>query len=325
MDGREKARMRLQKFPPGVIGQPLAACITPARISAWQPVVAVIFSASPFAEGNHMARKGRDGLLEVLGRPPWPVGMVFGLAGFAVFRWGMGWYVTSVGGAIGKVFGKAILSGGLEPVAWALLGLGFVGAAMSAYRRRDRARLLDEQGNLESLRALSWSRFEQFVGEAFRRQGYSVEETGQGGADGGIDLVLRKDGATTLVQCKQWRSRQVGVSVVREMFGLLHHHQAAAVKIVCTGVFSSACYRFAVGKSLELVDGEALLALIGRSTTITELTKVAAGARDARKPSAVPPACPKCAGEMMERTNRASGQLFWGCTGYPRCRGTVSI
>jgi restriction system protein len=285
----------------------------------------VIFSASSNGEDIQVVGRRRDGLLELLGGIPWPAGIVFGLVGFAVFRWGAGWYVTSVGGAVGKAIGKAILSGGLEPVAWAFLGLGFVGAAKSAYRRRDRARMLDEQKDLESLRALSWSRFEQLVGEAYRRQGYSVEESGQGGADGGIDLMLRKDGATTLVQCKQWRTRQVGVAVVREMFGLLHHHQASGVKIVCTGVFSSDCYRFAVGKPLELVDCAALLGLIVKSPSKPEFAEGAASVSDNSNSSRVAPACPKCAGEMVERSNRSSGQLFWGCTGYPRCRGAVSI
>jgi restriction system protein len=59
------------------------------------------------------------------------------------------------------------------------------------------------------------------VGEAFRRQGYTVEETSLGGADGGIDLILRKDGRRTLVQCKQWKRQRVGVNIVREMAGLL--------------------------------------------------------------------------------------------------------
>ena len=48
-----------------------------------------------------------------------------------------------------------------------------------------------------------WREFEMLVGEAFRLQGYQVVETGGGGADGGVDLVLRKDRETFLVQCKQ--------------------------------------------------------------------------------------------------------------------------
>lgn len=44
------------------------------------------------------------------------------------------------------------------------------------------------------------------------RCGYAVEETGLGGADGGIDLVLRHGGRRILVQCKQWRRERVPVS-----------------------------------------------------------------------------------------------------------------
>jgi restriction system protein len=160
------------------------------------------------------------------------------------------------------------------------------------------------------------------VAEAYSRQGYRVEETGQGGADGGIDLLLTKDGATTLVQCKQWRARQVGVSVVREMFGLMHHHGAAAVKVVCTGVFSSDCYRFAVGKPLELVDGEALLELVKAVQTSSGQPPPV---EQAPINSTKAPTCPKCSSTMVLRANRTTGEQFWGCPAYPACRGTVAM
>ncbi|MEO6922654.1 MAG: restriction endonuclease, partial [Bryocella sp.] len=104
--------------------------------------------------------------------------------------------------------------------------------------------------------------FEQLAGEAFRRQGYAVEETGLGGADGGIDLILRENGQTTLVQCKQWRNRQVGVQIVREMYGLLLHHDAAAVKIVAIGNYTLDAHRFAKGKPIELIHGGDLIATV---------------------------------------------------------------
>lgn len=34
------------------------------------------------------------------------------------------------------------------------------------------------------------------------------------------------------------------------------------------------------------------------------------------------PTCPICGSLMHERENRKSGELFWGCTKYPGCRGT---
>jgi restriction system protein len=271
-----------------------------------------------------MGRRRDEGFLDTLIRLPWPAGIAFGVLAFVVFRWGLGWYFSSGKGMFNQSIGKALANGGLEPVAWMFLFLGLIAAAVSAYRSRDRAQLLDQQTGLNSLRALSWSRFEQLVGEAYRRQGYSVEETGQGGADGGVDILLRKDGTTTLVQCKHWRTRQIGVSVVREMFGLMHHHQAAAVKIVCTGVFSGDCYRFAVGKPLELVDGAALLEVIGRLQPMPVEGVSVAHPSVPRELPKVAPSCPRCAAQMVERINRASGKGFWGCTSYPRCKGTVA-
>jgi restriction system protein len=47
--------------------------------------------------------------------------------------------------------------------------------------------LLETRTDLDSLAANGWRDFERLVGEAFRRQGYAVEETGLGGADGGME------------------------------------------------------------------------------------------------------------------------------------------
>lgn len=32
--------------------------------------------------------------------------------------------------------------------------------------------------------------------------------------------------------------------------------------------------------------------------------------------------CPSCGGEMVKRSNRKTGNDFWGCTSFPKCRGT---
>ena len=92
-------------------------------------------------------------------------------------------------------------------------------AALSALRSIKTARMLEGQTSLASLRQLPWKRFEDLLGEAYRRQGYKVEETLGGGADGGVDLILGRDGRVTLVQCKRWNGAPVGVRQVRELYG----------------------------------------------------------------------------------------------------------
>ena len=49
---------------------------------------------------------------------------------------------------------------------------------------------------------------------------------------------------------------------------------------------------------------------------------------DQTDPAEKPPACPDCGEAMVLRTARQgklSGSRFWGCTGYPSCRGTRPI
>src|SRR5205085_1973671 len=72
-------------------------------------------------------------------------------------------------------------------------------ASLSALRAVLNARMLEKQTGIESLRELPWKQFENLLGEAYRRQGYKVTETLGGGADGGVDLKLRRNGDTVIV------------------------------------------------------------------------------------------------------------------------------
>lgn len=145
---------------------------------------------------------------------------------------------------------------------WAAIAAGLLGAALSWRRLQQRKRLLDRQRGLDDIRRMTWQEFEQLAGELFRRHGYRISETGQGGADGGVDLLLRRGGEKVLVQCKQWNTTNVGAKVVREMFGLMAHHKAHRVAIVCCGGFTRDALAFAEGKPVDLIGGDRLLALV---------------------------------------------------------------
>ena len=132
-------------------------------------------------------------------------------------------------------------------------------AALSALRSIKTARMLDRQTSLASLRQLPWKRFEDLLGEAFRRQGYKVEETLGGGADGGVDLVLGRDGNVIVVQCKHWRGKPVPVQTVRELYGVMHDRGADAAKLIATRSFTRDAVSFAKNKPIELVDADSLL------------------------------------------------------------------
>jgi restriction system protein len=177
---------------------------------------------------------------------------------------------------------------------------------------------LKGERSLDSLRAMRWPEFEELIAETFRQRGYSVEKTGHGGLDGDIDLILRKEGRTELVQCKLWKTKQMHIATVREVWGLVAHHSANAVKIVCSGSFDFDAAQFARDKAIDLIDGDRLIQLVsglGASSSNGGSDPTAA----LREPGV--PECPSCGGGMFKRFNRQTNQMFWSCTKYPACKG----
>ena len=271
--------------------------------------------------GAAMARRKESGL-DLIAGMPWPFGFALGIAAYLGIRYGIGWYFSAHGEPILKGLGAQAYSGIFAPLAWVALALCWIASFVSYTKAKQRRKLFDMQTGLDSLRAMSWREFEMLVGEAFRRDGYFVEESGLAGADGGVDLVLHRGGRKTLVQCKQWRARHVNVSVVREMWGLASHHEADAVKIVCISEFTTDAAAFAAGKPIELITGPDLLSFIRPKQALTpQFAAINAG--HGLKTSAVASVkCPRCGTAMVTRSNRKTGEAFWGCQDYPRCRGT---
>jgi len=231
-----------------------------------------------------------------------------------------------------------------------LVPMIFLGGALGSFlERRKRRKLLDSAatpgGN--TLLSISWLEFELLVGEALRRQGFSVQEAGGAGPDGGIDLVARKDGEKYLVQCKQWRSVQVGVPVVRELYGAMAAEGAVGGFVISSGRFTKAAKEFASGRNLKLVDGDLLNRWIADAkrvvapAPITEPINLESRVEPVVEPEvevATPlketpvepeaPACPHCRKAMVMRVARTganAGGSFWGCSAYPKCRGIRAI
>jgi restriction system protein len=176
--------------------------------------------------------------------------------------------------------------------------------------KRQRIGLIKKAASLDNLRNLDWRAFEQLIAQAYRGQGFSVTDTADG-ADGGVDLVMKKNGETTYVQAKHWKSYQVDVKVVRELYGCMSGEAQRGV-VVATNGFTREAVEWAKGRSLELIDGDGLLKLLG----------VGAGSDVAAD---LGPICPLCAAAMVRRTRRSDSTPFWGCSKYPRCKGTVAI
>ncbi len=132
------------------------------------------------------------------------------------------------------------------------------------------------------------------------------------------------------MQCKQWKALTVGVTVVRELYDVIAADGAAGGFVVTSGRFTDEAQTFAKGRNITLMAGPDLLKLIKRAQ--------AGGASKsaAVEPEKVPaasttntaPLCPLCAKAMVKRVAErggSSGGAFWGCSGFPGCRGTRQV
>ena len=255
-----------------------------------------------------MARRHRyfDDLIQL----PWWVSLILASLVYVGLKYGLVSIEFQSPGIKGGAMGLSNAAGIIS----AMFVLAGLISAVHAWRRGD---LLDRQTSIQSIQSVSWKDFEYLVSEAFRRQGYAVKENAVAGADGGVDLVLEKDGRRTLVQCKNWQSRSVGVSIVRELYGVMAAEGADGGIVVCSGHYTQDAKDFAAGKALELVDGPKLTRLIGNLQKAPNIRSVSEDK-----------SCPKCGGEMVMRTAKKgqhTGSSFRGCVRYPKCRGIRSI
>ena len=179
----------------------------------------------------------------------------------------------------------------------------------------------------ELINSLEWKRFEELCAEYFKEKGYKAEVTRQG-ADGGIDIHLFKESYSLtkpfgIVQCKAWNSYKVGVKPVRELFGVMAAEKAPLGIFMTSGFYTKEAEEFSAGKHLKLITGRSLLELIQalpKENQQALLKKITTG-------DYVTPSCPSCGVKMIQRASKKgknSGNKFWGCINFPKCRNTLN-
>lgn len=163
---------------------------------------------------------------------------------------------------------------------------------------------------LQWLRGMKPSEFEDYIADLFSRLGYKAKAVG-GSHDGGIDVVIEKDGVKSYIQCKKFITSEVTVGDIRDFYGALVDHIAnGKAYFITTNKFTLEAEKFAEDKPIELIDGYKLIRYI----------KMAKKDKDEIKEA--PQICPRCGGSLVKRTGKFGE--FYGCSNYPKCDYTTN-
>jgi restriction system protein len=189
----------------------------------------------------------------------------------------------------------------------------------STLRPQKAASTLSTQDIIRQLREIDWFQFEKVVAITYRKLGYTVTRRGGANPDGGIDLVIERDGERTAVQCKHWKTWKVGVKAVREFLGALTDANLSRGIFVTLGGYTGDAKALAEKRGIEILNDTALARML-ESLDAKYDPEVQAALQDTRK------LCPRCKSEMVLRTAKkgaGAGGQFWGCSAYPRCQFTM--
>ena len=146
-------------------------------------------------------------------------------------------------------------------------GLWFLYSIYRFHKKFKNRSLLSKHRTLKKIKKLSWDDFELLTMELFEKLGWHVEGNTKKGADGGVDIWMKKrswmkQNVHAIVQCKRYENAVVTVKVIREMYGLMYEYEVDEVYVVTTSRFTKECYAFSKDKKITLIDGKGLVRLI---------------------------------------------------------------
>jgi len=208
----------------------------------------------------------------------------------------------------------------------------------TASRRSSKACRSDDIILTSRLDDLSGAEFERLLALYFRDQGYTVNEVGVGGNDGGVDLVIiDRRGEKTAVQAKCYSDHNlVPVMTVRELVGAKRNHDCILSLLVTTSDLTAPTKKEAEQFKVDYWHGalvEQKLKAWGkwqpskkRRPVEKSKTAVKSEIMKARQEVAagLSTVTCKCSAPMVRRKSK-QGAEFWGCSNFPRCRNTRAI
>ncbi|HYD76020.1 restriction endonuclease [Ramlibacter sp.] len=133
----------------------------------------------------------------------------------------------------------------------------FVIGAIAFWRQLGAPSPAQAQVLLDGASRMPWPEFEQALRAGFTREGWQVRP-GQGGAD----LLLERNGQSTLVSARRWKAARHGEDALQALDQAMQRQEVGRGVYVALGELSPQAARLAKSRQIEVLQGAKLARLL---------------------------------------------------------------
>jgi restriction system protein len=168
--------------------------------------------------------------------------------------WWISFAVAIVVGLVGFVLlpERFKTAGALSGIPFAVIGI------IAAWKQRNTLSTKQVDEVIQKLIAMSAREFTDALTIAYERDGYKVTGFTQPGAD----LVLKKNGYTTLVNCKRWKAATHGAEPIRELHAAMEKIDTGRGVYVALNTASDSATQFAGKNGIRVLSAGELAILV---------------------------------------------------------------
>lgn len=136
----------------------------------------------------------------------------------------------------------------------------------SEYRSKFQGLTIEDTDNLNGLE------FEHLIQKLFLDSGYKVEITPSSG-DYGADLIVEKNGVSTVIQCKR-RNSKAGIRAVQEVYTAKDFYDLDAAVVITNNDYTNSAKEIAIKLGVLLLDRSSLQKWIAQSHNFDRLFSI---------------------------------------------------
>lgn len=184
-------------------------------------------------------------------------------------------------------------------------------------KERNMLRKLAQSG-IKDIDRMDGHQFEVYLKALLKELGYKSIVTGNS-HDFGADLIVKKNGKKISIQAKRYKHKsRVRLDSIQQVYASKPFYKTNECWVITNSFFTKSAVKLAKACNVKLYDRYALATLINQSKATVKPNYILNTIKPEERK------CPLCSGKLEQRQSK-KGNLFMGCSNYPKCKHTESV